>query len=163
MTKKRVNVTIDSDLVDIDCNYSEVLNKALRAISDTNLQCSEYAMNEKTITSHLEEIEKSLSRVNKLIASAQAQLDVFVPRKEQLLKDRVLYEAKLAENRLHYAEKEDTERKLELTFEINNAIRACNFIEADINTAVKRQLKEMKKLVPSFSLEKQIKIVRDWN
>ena len=161
--KKRVNVTIDSDLAEINCNYSEVLNKALRAMVDTNIETGSYALNEQEYKLRLEEIEKSLYRIDKIINVAQAQLDVFLPRKEQLIKERLVYEEKLAQNRMRLADKEDTDRKLELTFEINNAIRKCNYIKSDIEISVKSQLKEMKKLVPSFNLEKQIKIVRDWN
>lgn len=164
MAKSRVHCTIDSDLADKfkgDC--SDILNSTLRSMVSTNISIPYYAKQEKECVEELDRIRESLEKVNEIVTKAEKQLEVFKPRQEQLIEKQLYYETKLAENRKYLETNEISSRKLELTMEINNAIRSCNYILEDVIRAVDSQIKEMKNLVPSFDIEKQIELIKDWD
>lgn len=165
MAKVRVSVSVDPDLDEKfgKLNYSEILNNALRAMASTDINVPYYAQREKDCLSRLANINTSIEKVDELLNPALKVVEKYGERKTALMEQKELIEMELAENRKHLNEYEDSERKLQLTFEINNVIRKCNYNIDEIKSIIGDQLKEMKELVPSFDLEKQIEIVRDWS
>lgn len=161
--KKRVTLTIDADLAlehQEGEKLSRVLNDTLRAMSDTHITVPYYARQLDKYSGELAEINNSLERVGLYLDPALKTVETYLPRREALIKRREAVETQLAKIREELEVGREAERKLQLTIEINSAIRRCEYIQADVERAVSKQLKELKKLVPSFNLEKQIELIK---
>jgi len=165
MAKSRVNCTIDEDLAAQfkDANYSSILNNALRAMANTEINVPYYAKRKQECEDELASVSEKLEYITKLLDEAKDIVKEYTPQYINLEERRLKLLVELESTSRYLDENANSELKLQLTIEINNAIRKCAFVREDIERTVSSQIAEMQRLVPSFDIVKQIEIVKEWS
>lgn len=154
--KKKVTLTIDEDLANAfpKENYSMLLNDTLRNMASSDKNIPYYANQIQELRYKQREIQESRGRINVIIDGYQNKLTVLnlqeAEIEKQLIASESQYEACLS-----------SDRKTQLLKEIRRAIVYNEYIKSDIEIAVATQLEEIKKLIPSFDLDRQIAMIKE--
>jgi hypothetical protein len=154
--KKKVTLTIDEDLADAfpKENYSMLLNDTLRSMATTDKNIPYYANQIQELRYKLQTNQEERGRIDVIVDAYQNKLATLELQageiEKQLIASESQYEACLS-----------SDRKTQLLKEIRRAIVYNEYIKSDIEIAVATQLEEIKKLIPSFDLDRQIIMIRD--
>lgn len=158
MAMKKVHTNISEDkynfVQDNGYTFSDLLNSAIdgclngqdafytKPVLDLHAALSEQIAAREAVEERMEILEGRLAAINSKISKIENDLEIT----EQ-----------------HAMESAQSNRITQLLRDINQAIMYNDYKIPDIELVVKKQLKEIKKLQPEFSLEKQIETMKKYN
>jgi hypothetical protein len=165
MAKARINCTIDKDLAERfkNMNLSALFNETLRTMANTGVNVPFYSRRKVELERRLEVVDGNIKYTSSVIKDANRMIEEFTIKQHSHEIEKQEIEKELSEIIGHIEDNSETDLKLQLTFEINNAIRHCDYNREDIERTASGPINQMKKLVPAFDIAAQIKLLKDWS
>jgi len=158
MVAKRITTSIDENKYNAFLDNGGNIPDALNAAIDAHLDGIDVYYNRP-----LDELQATLSKLKASREIAEARLEAYQERVDYLNQKIITLEKEYNETEQHAKESAQSTRITQLLREINQAIVYHEYKIPDIELVVKKQLKEIKKLQPDFTLEQQISTLKKYN
>lgn len=158
MVAKRITTSLDEDKYNTFIENGGSIPDALNAAIDSHLNGVDVYYSKP-----LEQLEATLSKLKASREVVEARLEDYQGRLNYLNERISKLEKEFIDTEQHAQESAQSTRITQLLREINQAITYNEYKIPDIELAVKKQLKEIKKLQPDFTLEHQIAVLKRYN
>lgn len=158
MASKIISTSVDEDKHKLFIDNGGSVADALSTAMDSYLDGEDIYYSKP-----LEQLEATLSKLKTTRETVEVRLEEYQGRLNYLNERINKLEKEFIVTEQHAKESAQSTRITQLLREINQAITYNEYKIPDIELVVKKQLKEIKKLQPDFTLEHQIAVLKKYN